>query len=192
MRQKVSLIFNGLAVIVWAALAVIRLLQAWQSLQIVPELLAIESLLVAYRLAFRRLSTAQVLLYKTVAAWLSALLPLALHVDRANWVGQIMTVAGLGIVIYALCSLGKSFGIAPADRGLVQAGPYRWVRHPMYLGELLSLGGAVLLAPTAWNIGVLLILLITILLRIHWEEALLQGYVPYSHHVRWRLIPYLF
>ena len=50
-----------------------------------------------------------------------------------------MTV-GLIIMVIGLASLGRSFGIMPRARGLVQSGLYRWVRHPIYLGEFLAFG----------------------------------------------------
>jgi protein-S-isoprenylcysteine O-methyltransferase Ste14 len=40
--------------------------------------------------------------------------------------------------------LGRCFGILPDVRGLVTRGPYRLVRHPLYLGELTAVLGVVL------------------------------------------------
>ena len=41
---------------------------------------------------------------------------------------------GLLIVIAGKVSLGRSFGLIPANRGIVSTGLYRLVRHPIYLG----------------------------------------------------------
>src|SRR5437899_9023283 len=45
-----------------------------------------------------------------------------------------MSAAGLIVVIAAKLTLGRSFGIAPANRGVVARGPYNIVRHPIYTG----------------------------------------------------------
>jgi len=83
------------------------------------------------------------------------------------------------------------------DRGqtVVSAGPYRYVRHPMYAaGLLFFLGSGFLLG--SW-IGVLLGLpLVGILARrAVGEERVLQkglkGYDAYMAQVRWRLIPHV-
>jgi len=86
-------------------------------------------------------------------------------------------------------ALGRSFGIAPADRGLMILGPYRFIRHPMYAGALLMAAGALWSAPSWWNASVFALLVASAALRIHWEERLLQGYASYARVVRWRLFP---
>ena len=35
-------------------------------------------------------------------------------------------------------ALGRSFGVAPANRGIVVRGPYSFVRHPIYTGYLIT------------------------------------------------------
>jgi protein-S-isoprenylcysteine O-methyltransferase Ste14 len=59
----------------------------------------------------------------------------------------------------------------------------------MYLGELISLAGAVLGSPSLWNIALIFTLLVTLLVRIRWEELTLFEYGRYAGQVRWRLIP---
>src|SRR5881394_1048149 len=52
--------------------------------------------------------------------------------------------AGLGFAICSVAVLGRCFGVLPDVRGLVTRGPYRLVRHPLYLGELTAVLGVVL------------------------------------------------
>ena len=49
----------------------------------------------------------------------------------------LISTVGLLFVIAGKITLGRSFGIVPANRGVV-AGPYTLVRHPIYAGYLLS------------------------------------------------------
>jgi len=181
--------FAGLAF--WIAVGGLRLLDAWQNSQIIPALLAAQSGLIAWLLITRGRQAVEVRWPQKFVAWASALLPLALRVHRETLVGQVITGLGLLLVLWALGTLGRSFGIAPADRGLIKDGPYRFVRHPMYLGELISLSGAVIGDPTIWNIALILVLLLSLLLRIRWEEQAVFNYGTYAGRVRWRLIPYI-
>ncbi len=49
-----------------------------------------------------------------------------------------VSVIGLLVVIAGKMSLGRSFGLIPANRGIVSTGLYRVVRHPIYLGYLIT------------------------------------------------------
>lgn len=60
--------------------------------------------------------------------------------------GTIVSVVGLSLSVYALASLGRCFGLFPEARGLVTHGPYRFVRHPLYLAEFVAIAGLVIAA----------------------------------------------
>ena len=53
-------------------------------------------------------------------------------------VGLVLVMLGAGLSFASLLSLGRGFGIWPAFRGLAMRGPYRLLRHPMYLAYLLA------------------------------------------------------
>ncbi len=90
---------------------------------------------------------------------------------------------------WALTSLGRSFGIVPADRGLVQHGPYRFVRHPIYAFEELFLLGYLAAFPT-WRTAIIIVVATGLqVVRILREERIIAGYGDYQRRVRWRLLP---
>jgi len=113
--------------------------------------------------------------------------------------GQAITVTasviGLGIVIAGKVTLGRSFGLMPANRGIVCTGIYRVVRHPIYLGYLITHVAFVFANPSAWNLSVLSIGDAALLLRAVCEEQTLARdtrYQEYQQLVRWRVCPGLF
>ncbi len=60
-----------------------------------------------------------------------------------------MSSAGLAIAVWAALTLGRSFGVVVAVREIVRRGPYRYVRHPIYLGYLLHIASLWLAMPSA-------------------------------------------
>ena len=106
--------------------------------------------------------------------------------------GLVLVTIAAFLSLASLLSLGRSFGIRPALRDLVTRGPYRFVRHPMYLAYVLGdIGynlqetnlGTVLLVVTGW---------MSLLYRIHAEEHVLSrdaGWRSYAARVPYRLVP---
>ncbi|MBO0894239.1 MAG: hypothetical protein J2O39_07660, partial [Acidimicrobiales bacterium] len=58
------------------------------------------------------------------------------HPEWGFQAGLVLQIIGLAICISSFVALGRSFGFAAGDRGLVQRGPYSVVRHPIYAGYL--------------------------------------------------------
>ena len=105
------------------------------------------------------------------------------------------SVIGLAIVIAGKITLGRSFGLMPANRGIVSSGIYRVVRHPIYLGYLITHVAFLAANPTPWNLAVLLVGDTALLLRAVCEEQTLARdaqYRQYQQLVRWRVCPGLF
>ena len=130
----------------------------------------------------------------TVASMISPLL--VRPASEAGLVSEATAVAlaglGLIIVIGGKISLGYSFGLLPANRGVMERGLYRIVRHPIYLGYLLTHVPFLMAHPSAWNASVLIAGDCALIVRAFYEEQTLRRdpkYVRYCETVKWRLVP---
>jgi protein-S-isoprenylcysteine O-methyltransferase Ste14 len=55
-----------------------------------------------------------------------------------QWAGDALLAAGTGWSVWSLRSLGRSVSVLAQARDLVDTGPYQWIRHPLYAGEIVS------------------------------------------------------
>jgi protein-S-isoprenylcysteine O-methyltransferase Ste14 len=105
--------------------------------------------------------------------------------------------AGYSMVLWAMYSNNYFSQVVriQSERGhiTVTSGPYRFVRHPGYLGMMLSLFGAVFLLDSLWGLICFALYLILIVTRTLLEDrtlrAELPGYSEYASHTKYRLIP---
>ena len=103
-----------------------------------------------------------------------------------------LMLLGVCINISAKLALWRSFGLTAANRGVRVGGPYRLVRHPMYLGYFVTEVGFLLGNPSAWNITICAVTWSAQLLRIGEEEKFLlkdQSYRELVQRVPFRLVP---
>ena len=119
--------------------------------------------------------------------------PAALHALIPLGIG--LAVVGNLVQLAAKMFLRRSFGIAPANRGVKTDGMYKLVRHPMYAGYLLVHIGIMILMPTVLNFTIYAIGWRAQILRLLAEERLLSedpAYREFCTKTRWRLVPGLF
>lgn len=125
--------------------------------------------------------------------------PLLRTAPTGAWLPDALTAfissVALGLVVLGKLTIGRSFGIAPANRGIVTAGPYLFVRHPIYTGYLVSHVAFMAAHPTLRNIGIVLVSDTALIVRALIEERVLatdEGYREYCGRVRWHLVPGVF
>ena len=125
--------------------------------------------------------------------------PLLLPSDAGGLVPDVVTAAasalGLAFVVLGKLTLGRSFGLVPANRGVVIRGPYALVRHPIYSGYLITHFSFLVAHPSWWNAVVIGIADTALILRALIEERVLNGdaeYQAYCRRVEWHLVPGVF
>lgn len=106
--------------------------------------------------------------------------------------GLIFELFGVVLTQVARVYMGRSFGILPANRGIVSKGPFRWVRHPIYFGWLVLSIGYAMSYVNPRNIILIVATLPFMVWRIDQEEAHLSAdpeYRRYMGRVPYRLWP---
>ncbi|MCL2591449.1 MAG: isoprenylcysteine carboxylmethyltransferase family protein [Betaproteobacteria bacterium] len=100
---------------------------------------------------------------------------------------------GTGIGILSLVQLGKSFGVLIAIREVRTTGLYGWVRHPMYLSDIVMRLGYLLSHPAWPTVALFVASSACYVVRAMLEERFLasqdEAYAAYMKRVRYRFIP---
>ena len=135
-----------------------------------------------------------------IAAFVGTYLPWTItffgKTDQAlpNLASTACVLIGMIMMLVTIRHLGRSFSLVPQARSVVQTGPYRWIKHPLYLAEEIAILGVVLQNLTPVTVIVLVLHIGVQVCRILYEEDLLRRNCPeYSSYEasRWRLIPYV-
>lgn len=122
--------------------------------------------------------------WRAVAATALAIDALGLSVNqpvtRPEAIGPAaaLLIAGTLLAAWSALALGRSFSLLPQARALITTGPYRFVRHPMYLGGLLITAGEVWLRFSPLVVALNAIFVAAQLVRLRYEEDLLARAFP--------------
>ena len=111
--------------------------------------------------------------------------------------GLALIVAGYVLGSYAFIENAYFSGTVriQAERGhqVISGGPYGWVRHPGYLGNLVASLGMPLLLDSAWAFIPVIVFGVFFVIRTRLEDSFLHenlpGYREYAQRVRYRLFP---
>jgi protein-S-isoprenylcysteine O-methyltransferase Ste14 len=111
---------------------------------------------------------------------------------------------GLAIFLFCVVLIGWAMAVNPwaeasvriqSDRGhqVVHSGPYRFVRHPMYVGLILMYLSVALILGSNWALALAGIMAVILIVRTALEDRILQrelpGYREFTAVTRWRLLP---
>ena len=102
-----------------------------------------------------------------------------------------VVVVGTLFTIWSLATLGRCFGLLPEVRGLVLSGPYRVVRHPVYLGEAVSAVGILIAKPHPLIATLLVAFLLLQYARTVFEERALAAAYPTDYPAYRERVPRL-
>ena len=118
------------------------------------------------------------------------------HTLSIALVADAIVLAGLVIAVWARIALGSNWSARVTlkeNHELIQRGPYRLVRHPIYSGLLLMILGTALLAGQLGGFVALAFCFYGFWIKLRQEEALLTkrlpGYSEYKTHTK-ALIPF--
>lgn len=106
-----------------------------------------------------------------------------------------LVIGGTAWSLWSLSALGANLSIFAQTRALAETGPYRWVRHPLYVGEIVAMAGLAVRSEVSAAVGAWLLLIGLQAYRAMHEERLLAvtlpGYLDYRSRTA-RLIPGIF
>ena len=140
----------------------------------------------------RQVVPALVALAGTEALVVASLAPITETSELFVIPGTVLGAIGLTFAIISLGSLGRSFGVFPEARSLVTHGPYRWVRHPLYLAEIVSALGWLLVNLSVFSTANFIVFVGLQYWRTTFEErALSQEFPMYAEYRKrtWRILP---
>ena len=112
-----------------------------------------------------------------------------------NVLSNSLQILGILGIIISLFSLGRSFGVIPANRSIQTAGAYKLVRHPLYTCEMVFYLGFLLGNFSPRNVILVIVIIAGQVWRSLSEEKLLSKDMTYCHFlnlVRYRFIPGVF
>jgi protein-S-isoprenylcysteine O-methyltransferase Ste14 len=111
--------------------------------------------------------------------------------------GDVLVAAGLGIAMLVVSQNSYAAATVTVETGqqVVAGGVYKFVRHPMYVGNVIMMLGIPLALGSYWGLFFVLPGVVVLVLRILDEEKLLTqelgGYREYKQRVQYRLVPYV-
>jgi protein-S-isoprenylcysteine O-methyltransferase Ste14 len=139
--------------------------------------------------------------YFLVAVQLGCLLYIAISgsVLSNNPAGLLIESAGIFLAIHAIYVVKiRNVNFTPTvkqNSELVTSGPYRIIRHPMYIAQLIAILPLIIDYFSLYRFAALLILLIILLMKIQYEEKQLiahfPSYIEYQKNTN-KLIPFVY
>jgi protein-S-isoprenylcysteine O-methyltransferase Ste14 len=117
--------------------------------------------------------------------------------DWVRWLGGFALAVGIALLGVSHHHLGKSFHslvVSKEDQLLVETGPYRWIRHPIYAAYLINyIGGGLLSSNWVLTVVPVIMFALMVIMRMGKEEKVMeekfgQKYIAYKERTG-RLLP---
>jgi len=116
-----------------------------------------------------------------------------------SWHGILVESIGIALVVWAVKAMKRNGNVTPvpkAHASLITSGPYRFIRHPMYIAQIIAVIPLIYEHYTVYRMAALLILIVTLIFKLHYEEQRLiehfgTAYKDYQKRSK-KLLPYLF
>ena len=120
------------------------------------------------------------------------------HAAPIAWAGALLCMAGLAVALWARVILGRNWsGVVTLKEGheLVEHGPYRFVRHPIYTGILTMFFATALVQGHVAGFAGVLLMFASFWIKLGREEKLMlqqfpERYAAYQHRAK-RIIPFV-
>jgi protein-S-isoprenylcysteine O-methyltransferase Ste14 len=133
------------------------------------------------RLFYLGLTVLVVMLLKGAVQRLHLDRPVLPHTLSTGILADLLVLLGLGIAIWARVTLGGNWSstvVLKEGHELIQRGPYRLIRHPIYSGLLLMVLGTAILSGRIGGFVALLLCLCALWVKARQEELLLTKHLP--------------
>jgi protein-S-isoprenylcysteine O-methyltransferase Ste14 len=116
-----------------------------------------------------------------------------------RWIGLVLSTLGMGLIFWSGIELGRLYSpevTMQKEHRLITEGPYRFIRHPRYLGGIVQGIGLSLLFRSWIGLALTLVFVVIVLFRIKDEEALMSREFGenWNHYCNksWLLIPFIY
>lgn len=126
----------------------------------------------------------------------AASLVVTARLDVHDWASIVVSGSGVMLGLWAILAIGPSrVSVSPdvkLETELVTAGPYRFIRHPMYTALAWFTGGLVTAPFYWWKVAVWALLLIVLFAKSQLEERkLVDRFSEYRDYAQrtWRFVP---
>ncbi len=139
-------------------------------------------------------------LLSTIQLGSLAFVGLSAPVIARSWDGILLESAGILLGLYAIYVAGiHNVNITPTPKsgtGLITDGPYRIIRHPMYLAQVVAVIPLVNDYFTLLRFSILILLILTLILKMHYEEKGLvkqfgEAYIQYKEKTK-KVLPFIY
>jgi len=139
--------------------------------------------------------------YLLVTFQLSALGYIALSgpLFSGTWYGLLTELAGVALAVWAVAIMRSNANVTPIPKQhgiLITRGPYKVIRHPMYIAQVAAVFPLVIEHDTPYRVTALIVLIVTLLYKLHYEEKRLishfgQSYKDYQKSSK-RILPFVY